>query len=52
MALGEKVFKAFQKLCVLLYLFSLGFIASCFTTAHQVLANWGYYDKNMTSPAF
>lgn len=42
MATGEKVSKAFQKPFALLYLFSLGFIASCFTTAHQVLANWGY----------
>lgn len=49
---GEKVSKTFQKLYVLLYLFSLGFIASSFTTAHQVLANQGYYDKNITSPAF
>lgn len=52
MASGEKVSKAFQQCCVFLYLFSLGFIASCFTTAHQVLANWGYYDKNMILLAF
>lgn len=42
MASGEKVSKAFQKCCVFLSLFSLGFIASYFTTACEVFANWGY----------
>lgn len=48
MASGEKGSKVFQKRHVFLYLFSLGFVASCFTAAPQILANQGYYDNTIS----